>query len=149
MSQELPRSEEELEELRDFYSTHDTANEIDAGEVVTPDPMITTSLRLPGEVVDKLRAEAADRGIRYTTLIRDLLMSHVAEGEPSARALASRLDGLEREHDRRLRQLEDAQQHMPEMASEGTAKYTATQPEVADTELPGHDDEEGGTPAVR
>jgi predicted DNA-binding protein len=141
MSDPLPRSDAELEELAAFYSTHDTSDEIDAGQVVTPEPMITTSLRLPGELVDRLRAEAAERGIRYTTLIREVLMSHVTEGEPSSRALAARLDGLAREYDRRLRQLEDAQRHMSEIASEGTAQYTATPPAGTDAETSGHGDD--------
>lgn len=138
MSEQLPRSEKELEELDAFYSASDTSNEIDAGEVVTPQPMTTTSLRLPGEVVRRLRAQATNRGIRYTTLIREVLMSYVTDEGPSSRALASRLDGLEREHDRRLRRLEDAQRHMSEIASEGTAQYTATPPAGTDIEPPGH-----------
>lgn len=141
MNEQLPRSETELEELDAFYSTYDTSEEIDAGEVVTPEPMATTSLRLPGEVVERLRAEAANRGIRYTTLIREVLMSHVTAGELSSRALASRLDELEQEYDRRLRRLEDAQRHVSEIASEGTAQYTATPPTGTDIEPPGHGEE--------
>lgn len=118
--------------LAEFYSNHDVSEEIDAGDVVTPEPMVTTSLRLPRDIVDRLRAEAAARGIRYTSLIREVLVAHVTGREPSSRALASRLDGLEREYDRRLRRLEDAQRHMSEIASEGTAEYTATQPAGTD-----------------
>lgn len=129
MSDQLPRSEADLPELADFYSDHDVSDEIDAGEVVTPEPMVTTSLRLPSDIVERLRAEAAARGIRYTSLIRDVLIAHVTEGEPSSGALASRLDELEHEYDRRLRRLEDAQRHMSEIASEGTAEYTATRPD--------------------
>lgn len=126
MSERLPRSEVELRDRADFYADHDVSDDIDAGDVVTPEPMVTTSLRLPGDVVDKLRAEAADRGIRYTTLIRDVLIAHVTEQQPSPRALASRLDGLEREYDRRLRRLEDAQRHGVKIASEDAGTYTAT-----------------------
>jgi predicted DNA-binding protein len=103
--------------------------------------MITTSLRLPGEVVDRLRAEAAEQGIRYTSLIREVLVAHVMEPEPSSRALASRLDGLEREYDRRLRRLEDAQRHIAEIASDDTAQYRTTPPDGKAHELPGSIDQ--------
>lgn len=126
MSERLPRSEAELGDLADFYAQHDVSEDIEAGDVVTPEPMVTASLRLPAEVLDKLRAEAADRGVRYTTLIRDVLIAHVTAGRPSSRALASRLDRLEREYDLRLRRLEDAQRHRTEIASEGAVAYTAT-----------------------
>lgn len=125
MSNQLPRSEPELEELASFYATHDVSDEIGAGEVVTPEPMITTSLRLPGVVVEKLRTEAANLGIRYTSLIRDVLVAYVTEPELSSQVLASRLDGLEQEYDRRLRRLEDAQRHISEIASDSAAAYTA------------------------
>lgn len=84
-----------------------------------PSPRVTTSLRLPSDIVERLRAEAASRGIRYTSLIRDVLVAHVAEPELSSRALESRLDDLERKHDRRLRRLEHAQRHTTQLASEG------------------------------
>ena len=124
MSDQLPRSEAELRDLADFYATRDVSDDITAGDVVTPAPMVTTSLRLPEDLVDRLRAEAAARGIRYTGLIRNKLIAHVADDEPSSRTLASRLDRLEREYGHRLQRLEDAQRQMSKIASETAAPYT-------------------------
>lgn len=136
MSDQLPRSEADLRNLADFYSNHDVSEEIEAGEGVTPEPMVTTSLRLPSEIVDRLHAEAAARGVRYTSLIRDVLVAHVTEEEPSTQTLASRLDGLEVEYGRRLRRLEDAQRHMSEISSEHVTEYHATTDPDLDTPPP-------------
>lgn len=138
MSDQLPRSEADLRDLADFYAARDVSDDIAAGDVVTPAPMVTTSLRLPSDVVDRLRAEAAARGVRYTRLIRDVLVTHVMHDESSSQALASRLDGLEREYGRRLQQLEDAQRHIAEIASEATATYGATPSDTTDVEPPGN-----------
>ncbi|MFI9007380.1 hypothetical protein ACIGNX_09150 [Actinosynnema sp. NPDC053489] len=73
----LPRPVDELEELAAHYDTGDTSAEMEHGEWVDPRPMRTTSLRLPGEVVDALKALAATRGIRYTALVREIIENAV------------------------------------------------------------------------
>ncbi|MEU4741863.1 hypothetical protein AB0G02_15555 [Actinosynnema sp. NPDC023658] len=75
----LPRPAEDLEALADHYGTHDTSAEMEAGEWVDPRPMQTTSLRLPGDVVDALKALAQSRGMRYTALLREIV-EHAVNG---------------------------------------------------------------------
>lgn len=69
-------SEHDLAALRAHYDTTSTANEL-ADEAagrwetdVDPDPMITTSLRLPKSVLDQVRERAAAAGLKPTALIR-------------------------------------------------------------------------------
>lgn len=69
----LPRPADELEELAAYYGSHDTADEMEDGELVDPRPMQTTSLRLPADVVEALKSLAQARGIRYTALIREIV----------------------------------------------------------------------------
>ena len=73
----LPRPVEDLEALAAHYDTHDTSAEMEHGEWVDPRPMQTTSLRLPGDVVDALKALAQTRGMRYTALVREIIESAV------------------------------------------------------------------------
>lgn len=62
----------ELQRLRDHYDTHDAGDEMADGEWEGPgpDPMVTTSLRLPKSVLDQVRAQARQLGVRPTSLIR-------------------------------------------------------------------------------
>jgi predicted DNA-binding protein len=69
----LPRTAEELEDLATHYDTHDTSSEMESGQWVDPRPMKTTSLRLPVEVVEALKALAQTRGMRYTALVRAIV----------------------------------------------------------------------------
>lgn len=69
----LPRPIEDLESLATYYDTNDTSSEMEHGEWVDPRPMQTTSLRLPVDTVEALKALAQARGIRYTALLRELL----------------------------------------------------------------------------
>jgi hypothetical protein len=57
-SEQLPRPAAELEQLAEYYGGHDTSNEMDSGEWVEPQPMATTSLRLPIEVIGQLKRQA-------------------------------------------------------------------------------------------
>lgn len=72
-SQDLPRPAEELDELATYYDTHDTSAEMGSGQWVEPQPMKTTSLRLPADVVAELKKLAHARGIRYTALLREIV----------------------------------------------------------------------------
>jgi predicted DNA binding CopG/RHH family protein len=75
----LPRSAGELDDLASYYDTHDTSTEMEHGHWVDPRPMQTTSLRLPTDVVDALKARAHRRGIRYTTLLREIIENAVRD----------------------------------------------------------------------
>jgi predicted DNA binding CopG/RHH family protein len=101
ITEKLPRPADELAELATHYDTHDTAEEMDRGEWVDPRPMRTTSLRLPGEVVDALKELAQARGVRYTALVREMLEQALRE--------AARPDGEElSEINARLARIEQA-----------------------------------------
>jgi predicted DNA-binding protein len=75
----LPRPAEDLEALAAYYDANDTSAEMEHGEWVDPRPMKTTSLRLPGDVVDALRVLAQTRGMRYTALVREII-EHALNG---------------------------------------------------------------------
>jgi predicted DNA-binding protein len=79
----------QIEELAEYYDTHDTADEMDGGRVVEPlvDPMVVVSLRLPKHVVDQVRALAAERGVRPTALLREWVEAQVARAERGAEAV--------------------------------------------------------------
>lgn len=93
----LPRPAGELERLAEYYATHDTGGEMDDGEWVEPQPMATTSLRLPADVIDQLKRQARLRHVRYTTYVRSIL-EQTAGGDPSPdlAQIAERLDRIER-----------------------------------------------------
>ncbi|NUT52248.1 MAG: hypothetical protein HOV94_33885 [Saccharothrix sp.] len=76
-NESLPRPVDELEALAAHYDTHDTSADMEHGEWVDPRPMQTTSLRLPGDVVDALKALARTRGMRYTALVREIIENAV------------------------------------------------------------------------
>jgi predicted DNA-binding protein len=73
----LPRPAGELDDLASYYDTHDTSTEMEHGQWVDPRPMKTTSLRLPADVVEALKARAHQRGMRYTALLREIIESAV------------------------------------------------------------------------
>jgi predicted DNA-binding protein len=127
MSEKFPMPEAKLDELATFYGAHDVSEEIEDGEVVTPQPMVTTSLRLPSHVVEMLRAEAENRGIRYTSLVRNLLVSYVSESSLSFQTLASQLLSFEREIARRLERLEELEERLVELASAAAYPDSAKQ----------------------
>lgn len=61
-------------ELREHFDTTDQSDAIENGELITeapdPDPMITTSLRLPKSLLDWVREQAAAEGVKPTALVR-------------------------------------------------------------------------------
>lgn len=65
---------DELAELREYYDNTSTASDmLTAGRWETdidPDPMVTTSLRLPKSLLDWVRQQAADERVKPTALIR-------------------------------------------------------------------------------
>lgn len=97
-SEGLPRPEGELEQLADYYGTHDTADDMGEGQWVNPRPMVTISLRISESILSAIKEEAARRGIRHTTLIRQILTEHVdrTEAEQPEEKLADILARLDR-----------------------------------------------------
>jgi hypothetical protein len=85
-------------ELADHYDSHDTAEEMNGGRWetdVTPEPMITTSLRLPQWLMADVRADARRRGIKPSALIREILEQELTSGVPRQRDLEQRVRALE------------------------------------------------------
>ncbi|MGH3839148.1 MAG: hypothetical protein ACRDSF_26145 [Pseudonocardiaceae bacterium] len=59
--------------LAEYADTHDLSTELEQAhreDTTDPDPMVTTSLRLPKSLLDWVRDQAADEGLRPTALIR-------------------------------------------------------------------------------
>ena len=71
--EQLPRAAAELEQLASYYDFHDTSAEMEHGTWVEPQPMATTSLRLPADVISQLKRQAQARHIRYTAYVRSIL----------------------------------------------------------------------------
>ncbi len=98
----LPRKAVELERLATYYDTHDTSAEMQTGERVEPQPMVTTSLRLPAALASALRAEARGKAVRYTVLLRRILEEHLRRAETDElREIRERLTRVERQVSRR------------------------------------------------
>ena len=95
-SEQLPRPAAELEELAEYYDAHDTSQEMEHGEWVEQ-PMATTSLRLPADVIEQLKRQARSRHVRYTSYLRSIL-EHTARGGPPPEIadISERLERIER-----------------------------------------------------
>ena len=96
-NEQLPRSAAELEQLASYYNSHDTSTEMERGEWVEPQPMATTSLRLPADVISQLKLQAKARHVRYTSYVRSIL-ERAARGElpPEIADITERLERIER-----------------------------------------------------
>jgi predicted DNA binding CopG/RHH family protein len=96
-TEQLPRSASELDELAEYYDSHDTSAEMEHGEWVEPQPMATTSLRLPADVIDQLKLQARARRVRYTSYVRSIL-ERAAHGDPAPEIadITERLERIER-----------------------------------------------------
>src|SRR3984893_18507379 len=96
-SEQLPRPAAELERLAEYYDTHGTSKEMDNGDWVEPQPMATTSPRLPPDVIDQLKQQARIRHVRYTAYVRSILERAARGGAPPELAeITERLDRIER-----------------------------------------------------
>jgi hypothetical protein len=96
-NEQLPRPAAELERLADYYDSHDTSAEMEHGAWVEPQPMTTTSLRLPADVISQLRLQAEARHVRYTTYVRSILERAARGGLPPEIAdITERLERIER-----------------------------------------------------
>lgn len=95
-SEPLPRPAAELERLAEYYDTHDTSTEMEPGHWVEPQPMATTSLRLPVEVIEQLKLQARARHLRYTSYVRSILERAARGGVPPEIAdITERLERIE------------------------------------------------------
>ncbi len=96
-SEQVPRPAAELEELAEHYGSHDTSGEMERGEWIEPQPMATTSLRLPADVIDQLKRQARARHVRYTSYVRSIL-ERTARGDalPEIADITERLERIER-----------------------------------------------------
>ena len=96
-SEPLPRPAAELERLAEYYDTHDTSAEMEPGHWVEPQPMATTSLRLPVEVIEQLKRQARARHLRYTSYVRSILERAARGGtSPEIADITERLERIER-----------------------------------------------------
>jgi uncharacterized protein (DUF4415 family) len=96
-SAQLPRPAASLEELAAYYDSHDTSQEMEHGEWVEPQPMATTSLRLPADVIEQLKRQARARHVRYTSYVRSILERTAQGGPPPEIAdITERLERIER-----------------------------------------------------
>ncbi len=67
------KTPEQLQELADYYETTDTAGAMEDGQWVNEpavEPMVTTSLRLPLDLMQTIRQQAAAERVRPTALMR-------------------------------------------------------------------------------
>lgn len=95
-AEDLPMPAGRLEALAAHYDTHDTSPEMRHGEWVDPRPMKTTSLRLPSEVVETLKNLARRRGIRYTSLVREIIEEALVSRQSPNQQLVEINERLER-----------------------------------------------------
>ncbi|MFI0469103.1 hypothetical protein ACH347_33940 [Saccharopolyspora sp. 5N102] len=76
-----------LDELAQYYDTHDMSAKMESGhwetEPAPPDPMITTSLRLPKSLLDQVRARAAEEDMKTTAWIRVLIEAALSDPGPN------------------------------------------------------------------
>lgn len=76
-------SADRLARLRNYYATSDESAAIDEAELETdvdPDPMVTTSLRLPRSLLEWVRAQAEHEHVRPTSLMRRWLEERRQQG---------------------------------------------------------------------
>jgi predicted DNA binding CopG/RHH family protein len=94
--EQLPRPAADLEQLAAHYDSHDTSAEMEHGMWVDPQPMATTSLRLPADVISQLKRQAQARHVRYTTYVRSILESAARGTLPADLAdITERLERIE------------------------------------------------------
>ncbi|MGH9063853.1 MAG: hypothetical protein ACRD0L_07790 [Acidimicrobiales bacterium] len=88
-----------LDEIAAHAESHDFAAEMEQGaweDDTEPDPMVTTSLRLPKSLLDWVRERAADQHVRPSVLIRQWVeQRREAGGGAGIEDLASRVERLE------------------------------------------------------
>ncbi|MCP3798502.1 BrnA antitoxin family protein [Allokutzneria sp. A3M-2-11 16] len=85
-----------LEEIAEYADSHDFSADMEHGTwhpggERDPDPMVSTSLRLPKSLLDWVRGEAEKSHVKHTALIR----SWIEEKRTGSEDLAQRVKRLE------------------------------------------------------
>lgn len=87
-----------LDDIANYYADHDTSAEMGAGHWETgraePDPMVTTSLRLPKSVLDQVRERAETEGMKATAWMRAVVEDKVAAAGDTTEARLRRLESV-------------------------------------------------------
>lgn len=94
---------DELNELRDYYDNTDVGSEFADAELdnrTTDEVMVSTSIRLPQSLVDKVRKQAAVLGIPATTLMRQWVIEKATTPPPNAVVSVAELEQFIAEHNR-------------------------------------------------
>jgi predicted DNA binding CopG/RHH family protein len=95
----------EIDELRSHYDTVDMTESIERARpddrTISPqEVMVSTSIRLPRSVMQRVRERAAEAGVPTTTLMRQWLVDRLEVGEDEAVVSVADLQRLiaERSH---------------------------------------------------
>jgi predicted DNA binding CopG/RHH family protein len=92
-----------LNELRDYYDKTDLAGEFGDSELdtrTTDEVMVSTSIRLPQSLVNKVREQAAALGIPATTLMRQWVIEKATTRPTNAVVSVAELERFIAEHNR-------------------------------------------------
>jgi predicted DNA binding CopG/RHH family protein len=96
---------DELNELRDHYDKTDVTSEFTDAELdtrITDEVMVSTSIRLPQSLVDRVRAQAAALGIPATTLMRQWVIEKATTPPKNAFVSVAELERFIAEHNRSM-----------------------------------------------
>jgi predicted DNA binding CopG/RHH family protein len=96
-------NKDELNELRDYYDNTDVAGEFADSRLdtrATDEVMVSTSIRLPQSLVDKVRARATALGIPATTLMRQWVIEKATNPPTNAVVSVAELERFIAEHNR-------------------------------------------------
>ena len=99
----MSMNHDELNELRDYYDNTDVASEFSDAKLdtrTTDEVMVSTSIRLPQSLVDKVREQAAVQGIPATTLMRQWVIEKATTPPPNAVVSVAELERFIAEHNR-------------------------------------------------
>lgn len=92
-----------LNELRDYYDSTDVTSEFAGAELdtrIADEVMVSTSIRLPQSLVDKVRAQASALGIPATTLMRRWVIEKATTPPPNAVVSVAELERFIAERNR-------------------------------------------------
>jgi predicted DNA binding CopG/RHH family protein len=79
-----------LDRLRDYYDTTDQTDAIADAEIETdtPEVLVSTSIRLPKALMDRVRQRAAATGIPATTLMRQWIVDRLDDHDPTEQVVS-------------------------------------------------------------
>jgi predicted DNA binding CopG/RHH family protein len=76
-----------LDELREHYDNTDLSDSLETAridDIVADDVLVSTSIRLPKPLLDRVRRRAADAGVPATTLMRQWILDRLDESQSDA-----------------------------------------------------------------